>query len=232
MSVSSLSVFFPAFNEEENISSTVTKAIKELKKLKIPKWEIIIVDDGSVDKTPQLADKLSQDYREVSVIHQANGGYGQALKCGFNVGKYDWIVYNDADGQFDFSEITKFLDRTDQADLILGYRLSRKDPTIRLILAKGWWLTLLIFFGLKFKDVDCGFKMIKKSVWERISPLQSNRGAMVNAELAIKTKKGGFRIIEVGISHYPRFHGRQTGASIRVILNSYFDLSKLWWELK
>ncbi len=230
MSIDNLSVFFPVVNEEDNITATVEKAIAVLQKLNL-KWEILIVDDGSTDKTGQIADNLVKEYSQVLVHHQPNGGYGAALKSGFYYTKYDWIVYTDGDGQFDFSEVNKFLEKTDEADLIIGYRIKRKDPFIRLVIAKGWAMLLLFFFGLRLKDVDCGFKMIKRQVINKISPLQSERGGMINAELVIKAEKFKFKITQVGVNHYPRLYGRPTGASMQVIINSFFDLIKLWFKL-
>lgn len=232
MPVNSLSVFFPAYNEEKNIESTIKKAVAVLKDLGIPKWEVIIVNDGSKDQTGEVADRLSKGMDNVRVVHQVNGGYGMAVRGGMYNSKYQWIVYTDSDGQFDFAEVTKFLDLTDQADAIWGYRIKRQDPLFRLLNAKGWKLALWIFFGLYLKDVDCGFKMIKKEVIDTIPKLESTRGGMVNAELAIKAKKYGFKITQVGVNHYPRLHGKPTGANIRVIIQSFIDLFKLWLKLR
>lgn len=226
-----LSVFFPAYNEEKNIQSTVKKAMTVLKNLDI-KWEIVVVNDGSVDNTGLKAQELVDLNNQVRVINQTNGGYGTALRAGFNNARYNLIAYTDSDGQFDFSEVTKFLDAIKTADLVIGYRIKRNDHFIRLLFAKGWALSLFIFFGLSLKDVDCGFKMVKKQVLEKIPPLESTRGGMINAELAIKAKKLGFKVEEVGVNHYPRLAGKPTGASIRVVIRSYLDLFKLWWKLR
>lgn len=230
----SLSVFFPAYNEEKNITSTTQKAVKVLKDLGIHEWEILLINDGSKDKTGEVADRLAQKYTNVHAIHQPNGGYGMALRAGFKNAKYELIAYTDADGQFDFSEVTKFLDHLGEADFIIGYRIKRQDPFFRLLFAKGWALSLLTFFGLKLKDVDCGFKMVKKEVVGKIQnnfPLQSTRGGMINAELAIKANKLGFKVAQVGVHHYPRLAGKPTGANLKVISRSYLDLLKLWWKL-
>lgn len=230
MKIDSLSVFFPAYNEEKNIAATVTHAIKVLKDLKIPQWEILIIDDGSFDKTGQIADDLAKKYSNIKAIHQINGGYGMALRAGFDHAKYDPIVYTDADGQFDFSEVAKFLGKIDLADFLMGYRIQRRDHPIRTVFAKGWGLSLFVFFGLTLRDVDCGFKMIKRKVLDAIEedfPLESTRGGMINAELAIKAKKLGFKVEQVGVNHYPRKAGQPTGVSIKVIIKSYLDLIKL-----
>ncbi|MDO8573410.1 MAG: glycosyltransferase [Candidatus Daviesbacteria bacterium] len=230
--INNLSVFFPCINEEGNIENTVSKAEKVLKRLKV-NYEIIIIDDGSTDSTGRIADKLVRENPNIRVIHHPkNLGYGEALKSGFYNAKYDTIVYTDGDGQFDFSEIYKFLEKIKDNDLVIGYRIKRQDSLVRRFFGKGWRLTLLALFGLTLKDVDCGFKMVRKSVLEKVPHLESQRGAMINAELAIKAKKYGFKVGQVGVNHYPRLSGRPTGANIKVIIKSYVDLMRLWWELK
>lgn len=226
-----LSVFFPAYNEEENIPTTVEKAVTVLKGLNLKAWEILVINDGSKDKTLEVSEKLAQKYSQVKVINQSNGGYGMALRAGFKNAKYELIVYNDADGQFDFSEVTRFLDKIPDYDLLIGYRIKRNDHLIRLLFAKGWALALLVTFGLRLKDVDCGFKMVRKQVLDKIPPLESTRGGMINAELAVKAKKFGFREGQVGVNHYARVAGQPTGANFKVILQSFIDLFKLRLKL-
>ena len=230
--VKNLSVFFPLYNEEGNVEEDVKRALKVLGRLNL-EYEILLINDGSKDRTGEISDKLARDNPNIRAIHhQKNLGYGEALKSGFYNAKYDTIVYTDGDGQFDFSEIDKFLEKIEDHDLVIGYRIKRQDPFIRILFKKGWKLTLLTFFGLTLKDVDCGFKMVKREVLEKIPHLQSQRGAMINAEIAIKAKKYGFKIAQVGVNHYPRLSGKPTGANLNVILRSFFDLFRLWWGLK
>lgn len=230
--VSELSVFFPAYNEEGNIAVTVEKALKVLEDLKLKNFEVIIVDDGSKDNTGKLADELAEKNDKVRVIHQENGGYGLALRSGFGNAKYEWIVYTDADGQFDFSEVDKFLEKAEEASVIYSYKIKRNDHFLRILAAKGWALTLFLFFGLRIKDVDTGFKMVNKRVLDKIGPLISTRGGMINAELAIRAKRAGFKVAQVTVHHYPRTSGQPTGVNPKVILKSYADLLTLWWQLK
>lgn len=228
--IKNLSVFFPCYNEEKNIPPTIAKAIGVLENLKL-EYEIIIVNDGSTDGTKEVAEALAKENPRIRVInHHRNLGYGEALKSGFYNARYDTICYNDGDGQFDFTEVTNFLEKLDEADLIIGHRVKRADHPIRSLFAVGWALTLKLVFGLHLKDVDCGFKMIKSEVLDRIPRLESTRGGMINAELAIKAKKFGFKVAQVGVGHYPRLSGKPTGASIPVIVKSYLELIKLWWE--
>lgn len=232
MKTKDLSVFFPCVNEAENIESTVKKAVRVLDGLKL-NYEVIVVNDGSKDNTEEVVKKLEKENSRIRLInHRTNLGYGEALKSGFYSAKYDTICYTDGDGQFDFSEVTKFLEKIDDNDVIVGYRIKRQDPFFRILFAKGWALALFTFFRLGLKDIDCGFKMVKRSVLEKIEHLQSQRGAMINAELVIKAKKAGFRIGQVGVNHYPRLLGKPTGANIKVIIKSFVDLFKLWWRLK
>lgn len=232
MKIDSLSVFFPIYNEEKNILIMVEKAIKVLETLGLKEYEIILVDDGSKDKSPEIIDNLAKKYDFIKAIHQSNGGYGLALRAGFANAKYDWVVYTDADGQFDFSEITKFLEKTNEADLIYSYKIKRRDPFFRTLAALGWALSLFIILGLRVKDIDTGFKMVNRKVLEKIPALESTRGGMINAELVIKAKKYGFRITQVEVNHYPRLFGNPTGVKLNVILQSYLDLLNLWWKLK
>ncbi len=219
-------------NEEGNVESVVKKAVEVLEGLKI-EYEIILINDGSRDNTAQVIEKVIKENPHVrSIQHPKNLGYGEALKSGFYNSKYDTIVYTDGDGQFDFSQVKLFLDKIDEFDVIVGYRIKRQDPFFRILFKEGWKLSLFAFFRLTLKDVDCGFKMVKREVLEKISHLESTRGAMINAELVIKAKKAGFKIGQVGVNHYPRLSGEPTGANIKVIIKSYVDLVKLWWSLK
>jgi len=228
-----LSVFFPLVNEEGNVENTTRKALQVLNQLKLEDFEIILVNDGSTDGTAKIIDRLSKENLKVRGIHHPkNLGYGEALKSGFYNAKFDYIVYTDGDGQFDFKEVTKFLESIKTNDLLIGYRIKRQDPLFRILFKKGWSLSLFTMFGLTLKDVDCGFKMIKREVLEKIPHLESARGAMINAELAIKAKKYGFKVGQVGVNHYPRLSGKPTGASLNVVTRSFLDLFKLWWKLK
>ncbi len=232
MNISKLSVFFPAFNEEKNISSTIEKAVEVLKKLDLKEFEVIVVDDGSKDKTAEEVLKFSnQDKRIRLVKHSVNKGYGHALKTGFIEARYDWVAFSDSDGQFEFSDITKLMEKADQADFILGYRIKRADPLIRKVYTFGWKTIARILFGLKVRDYSCGFKLIKKQSFENCLPLESEE-KVTQIELLVKAMKRGYRFAEVGVSHYPRMFGNPTGANINVVLKSLLDIIKFWWGLK
>jgi glycosyltransferase involved in cell wall biosynthesis len=230
--IKELSVFFPAYNEEGNIEKTVRDAKKILQKI-AKRWEIIVVNDGSKDKTGEIAKKLEKEDKKIKAIsHKVNKGYGEALKTGFYNAKYEWIATTDADGQFDFSEITKLFEKTKNAQVVIGYRIVRKDSAVRKLFGWGWTLLANILLGINVKDVDCSFKLVKKEVIKKIPKLKSTRGGMISPELLAKAKASGFTIDQVGVHHFSREHGHQTGADINVILKSFVDLLKLWKKLK
>lgn len=234
MEINELSVFFPAYNEEKNIEPTVTKAAKILSKV-AKVWEIIVVNDGSEDKTGEIVEKLIEKNKKIRMItHTPNRGYGVALKTGFYNARYEWVAFTDADGQFDFSQITKLIakQRQTKADLVIGYYLKRKVPLYRIWGSKFWGMAIFLLFGLKVKDIDCGFKLIRRQVIEQVSKLEAERGPFISSELLIKAIKKGFKIAEVGVHHYPRQAGKATGASLKVIFSGLTDLLKLKNKLK
>jgi len=230
----SLSVFFPAYNEEGRIATIVKKALVILPKVAL-RWEVLIVNDGSKDNTGRIARKLASENKYIKVIeHKLNRGYGAAFKSGLYGAKYDWIVFTDSDGQFDFSEIVNFIAKQSVtgADIVIGYYKKRQVAKIKIITSKMWEYFVYFLFGLKVHDIDCGFKLISKDVVNALPHLESERGAFISSEFLIKAKKNGFRIVEVPVTHYPRTAGQGTGRDIKVIINSFKDLFKLWFKLR
>ncbi len=233
MTVDSLSVFMPAYNEEKNVGKTVEQVLEVLESLNLKKYEVIVVNDGSLDGTARVVEEWEKKDNHVRLInHDKNRGYGEAVKTGFYAAKYDYLVFIDSDGQFDFSDITKLIDKIDQADIVVGYRVNRQDSFMRILNGWGWTQLSNILFGLNVTDVDCAFKLFKRKVVETIPHLQSTRGAMINPETLAKSKKAGFKIVEVGVRHFPRKEGKQTGANFKVIFASFMDLIKFWWVLR
>lgn len=228
--LSALSVFFPFWNEEATIEEVIKNALRVVDSV-AEKWEIIIVDDGSEDKTLQIAQKLAKENKNIVVIsHEPNRGYGAALKEGFSHAKYEYVVFNDGDGQFDFGEITKFVEKIPSCDLVIGYRKKRQDHVMRHILMnllKVWDYAL---FGFYVRDIDCGFKMFKKSALESIGTLRSE-GAMITTELLVKAKRRKLKIGEVEVSHFPRIHGNSTGGNIPVVIRAILESFILYWDI-
>ncbi|HKB88341.1 MAG TPA: glycosyltransferase family 2 protein [Patescibacteria group bacterium] len=231
--ISGLSVFLPTYNEEENIKEVVLKTKSVLKKV-ASKWEIVVVNDGSSDKTQEIVEDIQQSDSNIKLInHVKNRGYGASFKSGLYGSKYNWIAFIDSDGQFDFAEITKFLQKQKEtnADLVIGYYKKRQVSKYKIITSKIWELSVFLLFGLKVHDIDCGFKLISRSVVNTIPKLESERGAFISSELLIKAKKSGFQIAEIPVTHYPRLKGVGTGRDLNVIIKSFVDLLKLWKKL-
>lgn len=228
--VEELSIFFPFWNEEKNIEGVIEKAILVAQKI-AKKWEIIMVDDGSSDDTLKLARELtSKNPNLIIVENETNRGYGAALKEGFRKAKYNLIVFNDGDGQFDLSEISSFISKIDKADIVIGFRNRRLDNPFRHILMNLLKIWDFILFGLYFKDIDCGFKLFRKSALKKIMPLKSE-GAMITTEILAKAKKAHLKIDQTKVSHYPRKYGNQSGGNLRVILRAVKESFVLWKDL-
>src|SRR3989344_1371819 len=229
-----ISVFFPAYNEERKIKHTVLSADRNLKKI-ANKYEIIVIDDGSKDKTSEISKELSSKNKNIKLIqHEKNKGYGAALISGFYNSKYEWILFTDSDGQFDFSEITKFIStqKKTNADLVIGYYIKRKVNFARKLNTFMWQLFVRIMFGLKVKDIDCGFKLVRKKVIESIPRLESQRGAFITTEFLLKANSKKFKIVEIPVHHFASTESASTGANLDVIINSFKDLFKLKKKLK
>ena len=229
--VPELSYFFPAHDEEANVGLLVAEALEALPGL-ANRFEIIVVDDGSHDATPRLADDLAAEHSEVRVVHHpTNLGYGAALRSGFAAARYGILGFTDGDRQFrvaDLGRLLEVLERPGPAspDVVAGYRIRRADPLVRSVYARLYRLANRIFFGLRVRDIDCACKVFRRSALESIAV--ESGGAFFSAELLIKLQAAGHRIAEVGVPHHPRVAGRPTGARPSVILRAVRD----FWSLR
>ncbi|HSX01579.1 MAG TPA: glycosyltransferase family 2 protein [Candidatus Saccharimonas sp.] len=226
--ISSLSLFFPMYNEAAAIGGTVERARAALDEMGIGDYEIILVDDGSRDGTGDLADSLAARLPKLKVVHHPkNLGYGAALSSGFAAATKDWVMYTDGDGQFDVSDLAKFLQYTDDYEVLLGYRLERQDHGGRKLNAALWaWLVWLLV-GLRVRDLDCGFKLMRRRVLERVLPLEAG-GAVISAELLLKLKRLGYEFKQIGVNHFARTGGKSTGANLGVVARAAREL----WQLR
>ena len=225
-----LSFVFPVLDEEENIGQVIESARKIGQLLK-KDFEIVIVDDGSQDESPQIIDAWAQrDARIFSVRHRQNAGYGAALRSGLSKARGELVFFSDSDLQFDLTEIKALLEHAEDVDIVAGYRSPRKDPWHRILIARIWGFIVQILFGLRVRDIDCAFKLFHHRVLETL-PLASV-GAFINTELLVRASAAGFRIHEVPVTHHRRQHGRQTGARPRVMIRAAFELGSLYRDLK
>lgn len=227
--VPELSYFLPAHNEAENLRALVAEALATLPAL-AARFEIVIVDDGSQDATPAIAEELAAAHPEVRAVHhRTNLGYGAALRTGFAAAQYELLAFTDGDRQFhveDLGRLTARLEAADRPDVVVGYRIQRADPLVRTVYARLYRLANRIFFGLAVRDVDCACKLFRREALEGIAV--ESGGAFFSAELMIKLHARGRRIAEVGVPHYPRTAGSPTGAKPQVVLRAVRD----FWSLR
>jgi glycosyltransferase involved in cell wall biosynthesis len=226
-----LSVVLPAYNEEAVIAETVAQCVDALSIL-APDYEIIIVDDGSRDRTGEIADQLAAANPFIRVVHnRPNRGYGGALMAGFDAASKELAFFMDSDGQFDIRDIARLLPLREQGYLaVLGYREHRQDPFFRLVNAGGWNLLVSLLFGLRVRDVDCAFKLYDTALI-RLCNVHAE-GAMVSTEMLVKLSKLGVKYIQVPVGHYPRKHGSATGANFKVIVHAFRELLRLHGKLR
>jgi glycosyltransferase involved in cell wall biosynthesis len=224
-----LSVFFPCYNEELNLKGLILEAMQVLDH-SVQEYEILVIDDGSGDRTPLLANRMSKEHKCVRVIHHdKNRGYGAALISGFRHSVNEWVFFTDGDHQFFISEIGLLLNEVDDHDLVVGYRRARSDPWHRILYGHLWTRLVQLLFDIEVRDINCAFKLVKKTMLDSIA-LHSS-GALINTELLVRAKLAGASIGQVGVSHRPRMFGKQTGANPQVILKAFMELFKLRREL-
>jgi glycosyltransferase involved in cell wall biosynthesis len=221
----SISVFFPCYNEQDNIRRVYESASKVLRNTGLD-HHLILVDDGSRDQTPQIADAIAAADPRVTVVHHPkNLGYGAALQSGFRAANRTLVFYTDGDGQFDMNELPPLLPLMRQYDIVSCFRLNRREGRLRKINAWCWTRFVCLLFRMKIRDINCAFKLFRRSVFEDIE--MRSTGALINAEILARATRRGFRIAQAGVHHFPRDGGRSTGSNPKVIFRAFWELLKL-----
>ena len=225
-----LSVFFPAYNDSGTIASLVITALHTARRL-TPDCEVIIVNDGSADATADIADELARTYPEVRVVHHSrNRGYGGALRSGFAAATRDLVFYTDGDAQYDPAEMALLWERLDdRVDLVNGYKISRSDPFHRIVIGRIYHHTVKLLFGLRVRDVDCDFRLLRRSIFDSVA-LEKNSG-VICLEMMKKIQDAGFTIAEVPVHHYHRAYGKSQFFNFRRLFKTAVDVGKLWFAL-
>jgi glycosyltransferase involved in cell wall biosynthesis len=225
-----LSVFFPAYNDSGTIASLVITALQTARRL-TPDCEVIIVNDGSADATAQIADELARTYREVRVVHHPkNRGYGGALRSGFEAATQELVFYTDGDAQYDPAEMALLWERLEAGvDLVNGYKISRSDPLHRVVIGRVYHHTVSLLFGLKVRDVDCDFRLLRRSIFDTVR-LERNSG-VICLEMMKKIQDAGFAIAEVPVHHYHRAYGKSQFFNFRRLFRTALDVASLWYKL-
>jgi hypothetical protein len=225
----SVSFVLPAFNEELNIVDALGKAIGAARCL-CADFEVLVVDDGSTDRTAALVRLASAQNPSIKLIsHQTNRGYGEALRSGFGAAQLEYVFFTDADNQFNMEELDLLLAWVDRADVVAGYRKARQDPAMRRLNAWGWNRLVRLLFYVPVRDIDCAFKLFRRTVLEQIDI--ESRGAMINTEIMVKLARGGCTIVEVGVTHFPRMAGSPQGAKLRVIARALREVKRMYPRL-
>ncbi len=226
----SISVFFPAYNDEGSIAGMVNNALKLLPQF-TDDYEVIVVNDGSSDGTAAALDDLARQHSRVRVIHHPrNRGYGGALRTGFINATKDWVFYTDGDGQYDVNEMAKLVPlMTDEVDVVNGYKIRRSDGKRRIILGAIYKLLARMLFQLPIRDVDCDFRLMRRSAIQSID-LVSTSG-VVCTEMVFKLRRSGCRFTETPVNHYPRLHGQSQFFTFRRVAKTALDFFVLWLKL-
>ncbi len=225
----SLSLVLPAHNEEENIRFVVEQALDVLPKF-TPDIEIIVVNDGSKDRTAAIIDDLAaQDSRVRAIHHKRNKGYGGALTTGFKASTCDFVMFMDSDRQFDINDIALLAPFVGKFDIVAGVRMERNDPFHRRLFAEVFNLTVRVLFGVRLHDIDCAFKIFRGDLLRSME--LTAPGALINTEIQAKARRQGATVEQVGVHHYPRVAGEASGGSPKVIIRAMRETITLWWNM-
>jgi glycosyltransferase involved in cell wall biosynthesis len=228
--LSGVSVFLPCHNEEGNIERVAAALEAELPKI-AARHEIVVVDDGSRDRTGEIADRLAAANPRLTVVHHpGNRGYGAAVISGIRACHEPWVVLCDGDGQFEASDLARLAARVPEYDVVVGHRTHRADPLMRRVNGKAWTVLMRLLLGIRISDVDCGLKLFRRDLVEGID-LQA-KGAMISAELMAQLAARGAKICQVDVRHLPRVAGEQSGASLKVIARAFRELFLLYGRLR
>ncbi len=228
--ISSISAFFPAFNDGGTIPSMVLGVLLALRQV-TDDYEVIVVNDGSQDYTAQVLEELASRYPELRVIHHPrNMGYGAALRSGFAAATKEWIFYTDGDAQYDPQELTHLTEALHEGiDVVNGFKISRNDPIERKIIGKIYHYFVKYTFGFKLKDVDCDFRLIRRSIFDEIK-LVSDSGTIC-LEMVKKFQDAGYVFAEVPVHHYHRQYGISQFFNWRRLIRTARQLTVLWWKM-
>jgi len=228
--IPAISVFLPSHNEEGNVERVVRSYLAELPRV-ADDFEVIVVDDGSRDRTGEIADRLAAEDSHVKVVrHHVNQGYGGAVISGIRAATKPYVLLCDGDGQFDPSDLERLIPFVPEYDVVAGHRVRRADPLIRKINGNAWTILVRVLLGITISDIDCGFKLFKREKLEGM--VLRARGAMISTELMARLAGRNAKVIEVDVKHLPRLTGEQSGANLKVVARAFKELIALYRELR
>lgn len=226
----SIAIFFPVYCDEATVERVAMKSLKVLSEL-ASQYKVIIVDDGSPDRSGEIADSLAKKYPNIiSVHHEKNRGYGSALQTGFKYSlDYEWICFTDGDDQYDVNELYHLSKLFHHYDLIVTFRYSKIYGTFRILMSFIYNFIIRWLFKSNLRDHNCGLKVIRSSVIRDIELISGS--AFIGAEIIIKTMVKGYPIGEAGIKTYPRTFGTSNVVALRSIINSIKDMVRVYKKI-
>jgi len=225
-----LSIFFPAYNDAGTIASLAIVAHMAARTI-TDDYEVIVVDDGSPDHTGALLDEMAAHFPWLRVVHHGqNRGYGGALRTGFATASKELVFYTDGDAQYDPREMTRlWAAMSADVDFVNGYKISRHDPLHRVVIGRIYHYFVKLAFGLRLRDVDCDFRLMRRSVFDRVELTRSS--GVICVELMKKVQDQGFRLAEVPVHHFHRSYGKSQFFNFPRVARTLLDLTRLWMEL-
>jgi len=228
--VPGISVFLPSHNEEGNVERVVRSYLAELPRV-ADDYEVIVVDDGSKDRTGEIAERLAAEDSHVKVVrHPVNRGYGGAVISGIRAATMPYVLLCDGDGQFDPADLERLTPFVPEYDVVAGRRAHRADPLMRRINGKAWTTLVRVLLGITITDIDCGFKLFKR---EKLDGMELRaHGAMISTELMARVAGRDAKVKEVNVQHLPRLAGEQSGANLKVVARAFKELIALYRELR
>jgi glycosyltransferase involved in cell wall biosynthesis len=231
MKLSSLTIFFPCYNDGGTIATMIIRAMQVARNV-TNDFEILVINDGSQDDSALILDEMARIYPGcVRVIHELRpSGYGGVLRKGFALAQKEWLFYTDGDAQYDPRELSVLVDHLSEGvDMINGYKIKRHDPLVRVWIGLAYQYFVKFLFGLVIRDVDCDFRLMRHSIFDAVT-LQSNSGT-ITFEMVKKIQDAGFRISEAPVHHYYRQYGVSQFFNIPRVVRTLIDLIKWWWRL-
>jgi glycosyltransferase involved in cell wall biosynthesis len=227
----SIAIFFPVYNDESTVEKVAMKSLDVLSDI-ASDYKVIIVDDGSPDRSGEIADRLASQYpgKIISVHHEKNLGYGAALQTGFRYSlDYEWICFTDGDDQYDVRELYHISKLFHRYDLIVTFRYYKIYGTMRIFISYVYNKIIKWLFKSHLRDHNSGLKVIRSSVIKDMDIISTS--PFVGAEIIIKSMVRGYHIGEVGIRTYPRTFGQSSSTSIRNIIASIRDMWRVYKEI-
>lgn len=230
MKLSSISVFFPAYNDAGTIASMIIRAMQTLP-LVTDDYEVIVINDGSQDDTGLVLDEMAKHYAHLRVYHRSQpSGYGGVLRAGFAAASKEWVFYTDGDAQYDPRELALLVNAmAEGVDMVNGYKIKRHDPFHRIVIGLAYQYFVKFIFGLVIRDVDCDFRLLRRTIFDRIR-LESTTGT-ITFELVKKIQDAGFKIVEVPVKHWYRQYGHSQFFNFPRVARTLVALLGWWWRL-